>query len=450
MKKIFLILAVIYSSVLLGQTIVTTYPLNIRNPRESDQILNFENTLTHEVIAFVSSGENFTILKYNSALFLKDQFTGTIEYKNRSVMGYSFSEDGNPTLYWYSEISKDIIIVKYYFETKTSKALKFEFAVSSESIVTSFQKDNAFNLLTQHKSAPALILYVFKNGIVQEKILDFTPFKFQDRKTQPKSFNQILRDYPIEKMEPGEYNPLSKVVSKTKLYLLSNRLILTFDHSLKKTQLFDINLSNLEIKEQNFLQPDNKKVSKSSNSYYHENRLFQVNTNADELLMDVKNLESGTVLKSITVAKNDTIRFKNSPLLVQRDNFKPVELKNTAKFLQQLSSSDIGVSVFKNQKNLFITIGGQQEIDLGFDGFTPIVETKNIFFETIWDKSLEFTTEEQQPLALDKIYIFLDSHKEVSLENIMKFKDYFILGYFDTKTKQYTMRKFTDGYEQIF
>jgi hypothetical protein len=207
-------------------------------------------------------------------------------------MGYSFSEDGNPTVYWYSEISKDIIIVKYYFETKTSKALKFEYAVSSELIVTSFQKDNTFNLLTQHKSAPALILYVFKNGIVEEKILDFTPFKFQDIKTQPKSFNQILKDYPIEKMEPGEYNPLSKVVGKTKLYLLSNRLILTLDHSLKKTQLFDINLSNLQIKEQNFLQPVSKKVSKSSNSYYHENKLFQVNTNADELLLDVKKLYS--------------------------------------------------------------------------------------------------------------------------------------------------------------
>ncbi|PWB28431.1 hypothetical protein [Flavobacterium sp. HTF] len=447
MRKLFLFLTVIYHTLLLGQTVVTTYPLDIKNPKESDQILNFENAVTHEVVTFIASQENFTILKYNSALFLTDQFTGPVEFKNRSLMGYSFSEDGNPTLYWYSEISKDIIIVKYYFESKASKALKFQFEVSSELIVTSFQKDNTFNLLTQHKSAPALILYVFKNGIVEEKILDFTPFKFQDRKTQPRSLNQILRDYPIEKMEPGQYNPLSKVVSKTKLYLLSNRLILTFDHSLKKTQLFDINLNNLEIKEQNFLQPDHKKVSRSSNSYYHENKLFQINVNSDELLLDVKQLDSQTVMKSIAVSKNDTIRFKNSPLLIQRDNFKPTELKNTAKFLQQLSSSDLGVSVFKNKKNLFITLGGQQLIDQGFDGFQPIVMSKSIFFETIWTKALEFTTEEQQPLALDKIYLFMDSHTEVALENIMKFKDYFILGYFDTKTKQYTMRKFTDGYD---
>ncbi|RZJ54479.1 MAG: hypothetical protein EOO44_04920, partial [Flavobacterium sp.] len=422
MRKIFLFLAVIYNSILLGQTVLTTYPLDLKRPQESDQILNFENTATHEVIVFVASQENFTILKYNSALFLTDQFNGPVEYKNRSLMGYSFSEDGNPTVYWYSQISKDIIIVKYYFETKTSKALKFEYAVDSELMVTSFQKDNTFNLLMQHKSAPALILYVFKNGMVEEKILDFTPFKFQDRKTQPKSFNQILRDYPIEKMEPGEYNPLSKVVSKTKLYLLSNRLILTLDHNLKKTQLFDIKLDSIAIKEKTFLQPENKKASKSSNSYYFENKLFQINTNSEDFLMDVKELDSEKVIKSITVAKNDTIRFKNSPFLIQRDNLKPSELKNTAKFLQQLSSSDIGISVFKNKKNLFITVGGLQLIDQGFDGFYPMIGTKNIFFETIWNKQLEFTKEEQQPLASDKIYFYMDNHKEVSLESIMKYK----------------------------
>jgi hypothetical protein len=227
---------------------------------------------------------------------------------------------------------------------------------------------------------------------------------------------------------------------------LSNRLILTLDHNLKKTQLFDIKLDSIAIKEKTFLQPENKKASKSSNSYYFENKLFQINTNAEDFLMDVKDLDSEKVIKSITVAKNDTIRFKNSPFLIQRDNSKPSELKNTAKFLQQLSSSDIGISVFKNKKNLFITVGGLQLIDQGFDGFYPMIETKNIFFETIWNKQLEFTKEEQQPLASDKIYLYMDNHKEVSLESIMKYKDYFILGYFDTKTKQYTMLKFTDGY----
>ena len=37
-------------------------------------------------------------------------------------------------------------------------------------------------------------------------------------------------------------------------------------------------------------------------------------------------------------------------------------------------------------------------------------------------------------------------NKNVSLQNILKLKDYYLLSYYDTVSKQYTMRKFTDGY----
>lgn len=449
MRKVFLFLAVLYNSILLSQTVLTTYPLDLKRIRENDQILNFENNSTHEVFVFVLSQGNFTILKYNSALFLTDQFTGPATYFNdRSLMGYSFSEDGNPTLYWFSEAAKNIIIVKYYFENKTSKALKFEYPNTRQAIVTSYQKDNSFNFLTQDKTGPKLILYVFKNGIVEEKVLDFSPFTFIDRKTKPKTFNEILAENPIEKMEPGEYNPLSATISKTKMYILSDRIILTLDQTLQNTKLFDINLSNLEIKEKDFLQPTPKKAARSSNSYYHENKLYQINANEDELLFDIKDLDSQQVLKSIAVSKNDTILFKNSPLMIQRDNYSPKELKNTAKFLQHLSDLDMGISVFKNKKNLFITIGGiSRTTNQSFEGFYyPDIQTKTVFFESIWDKKLGFTNEKQQPLAIDKIYLFMDKHKEIALESIMKFKDYSILGYFDTTAKQYKLLKFTDGY----
>ncbi|TEB41616.1 hypothetical protein D0809_24600, partial [Flavobacterium circumlabens] len=215
---------------------------------------------------------------------------------------------------------------------------------------------------------------------MEEKILDFSPFTFMNKKTQPQTFNQILAENPIEKMEPGEYNPLSMTISKTKMYLLSDRILLTLDQNLQRTQLFDINLNNLEIKEKNFVQPVAKKAPRTANSYYHENKLYQINANEEELSFDIKDLDSQQVLKSIAVAKNDTILFKNSPLLIQRDNYSPKELKNTAKFLQHLSGLDMGISVFKNKKNLFITIGGiSKTTNQSFEGFYyPDIETKTV------------------------------------------------------------------------
>ncbi|QLC66975.1 hypothetical protein LPB248_11910 [Flavobacterium sp. LPB0248] len=463
MKRFFLFLFLISSTVMLSQTVLTSYSIDLKNKLGQSQIMTGENTVTHDVFTFAASADSLSILKYNSALFLRDKFVTSRQYtENRSLMGYSFSEDGNPTLYWFSQEEKSIILIKYYLENKTLRALKFQIPLEDNYILANYQKDNNFYLLLQSKTKQALTAFVFKNGMAEERFLDFSSFKFIDRKTQPKTFNQILNENPIEKMDAGEYNPLYKVSAKSKLYTLPNRLILTLDQSFRKTQLFDINLDNQEIKEKIFVKPVGAKNPKTSNSFYHENKLYQINANADELLFDIKDYESGQSIKSFTVSKQDTIRFSNSPLLMQIEDRAPKQLKNTAKFLKVLSSLDAGISVYKNQKNLFITLGGSGS-DLksfsvnGFNFNDPFgdfpsnglynVETNySAFFECIWTKKLELTKETHEPFAADQVYYFLDSHKEAALFSTLKLNNYTILSYYDVVAKQIVLRKFTDGF----
>ncbi len=66
------------------------------------------------MFVFATDKKNITILKYNSALFLTDQYSLQVNQNCKSLIGYSFSEDGNPTLYWSSEGFNTILIVKYY------------------------------------------------------------------------------------------------------------------------------------------------------------------------------------------------------------------------------------------------------------------------------------------------------------------------------------------------
>ena len=464
MKQIFLFLVLMYSTVSLSQTVLTSYPIDLKTQKEDCETLNAENVVTHEVFAFIASRDSLTILKYNNALFLNDKFTTTRQYtENRSLMGYSFSEDGNPTLYWFSPADNSIIVIKYYFETKTTRALKFGLPVDEQSILAQYQKDNNFYLVLKYKEKPALTVYLFKNGMADEKFLDFSPFIFRDRKTQQKTFNQILNENPIEKMEPGEYNPLYKATAKSKLYILPNRLILTLDQGLRKTQLFDINLENSEVTEKTFLQPLGQKNARTSNSFYHENKLYQINVNANELLFDIKDYNTGESIKSFTVLRKDTIRFNNSPLLMQIEDRKPKTIKNTSNFIKELASTNAGLSVYKNQKNLFITLGGTGSSsktvsmngfnmfddyfrDFPSSGYYNIDSDYSDFFESIWTKKLELTTETHEPLASDKIFYFIDTHREIFIPNILKLKNYSILGYYDTIAKQYTLRKFTDGF----
>ena len=82
---------------LLSQTVLATFPLELKKSKEYKQIVNAENTTTHDVFVFASDKETLTILKYNSALFLTNQFSlprPDITYK--LLAGYSFNDEGNP------------------------------------------------------------------------------------------------------------------------------------------------------------------------------------------------------------------------------------------------------------------------------------------------------------------------------------------------------------------
>ena len=461
MKKLLLFLLILSRSVLLSQTVLNSFPLNLNNPLEDGQILNIEDVKTHDIYVFAADTKNINILKYNKSLFLTNQFTDSIKNPlNRPLSGYSISEDGNPLLYWNFPNARNLKIVKYFLDSKTSRTLNFDFPENNEYIIGTFQKNNIFYVLGKEKDQKHLLLYEFQNGKCEIKMFDFSDYNFQTEKGQKFTFNGLIRNFPIQKIESGDFNSLDKTSGINKMYVLDDHIILTFDYNTQKTQVFDLNWQTLEVKEKIFTQPNSKKPAKSSNSFYSDGRLFQIKANSEEFLYDIKDFESGQTLKSVSVSKNDTIRFKNSPLFLQTNNQKPQELKTTAKFLKHLSDLSVGVSVFQNKKNNYVTFGGFVEYIVtryyglddvadfnGTGAQSSYIQNKMVFFDSTLDSNLEFVNNKQsEPLAIDNIYYYLSINKNVSLQNILKLKDYYILSYYDADQKQFIIRKFTDGF----
>ena len=79
----------------------------------------------------------------------------------------------NPTLYWSSLDFNEILVVEYYLENKTYKALKFRFPSSNHYVIPVFQKNNLFYILMKNISEEALTIYAFKNGSLKKKHLIF-------------------------------------------------------------------------------------------------------------------------------------------------------------------------------------------------------------------------------------------------------------------------------------
>jgi hypothetical protein len=464
MKKLLLLLCVFYNTILLSQTVLNSFSLNLNRPSENGQILNIEDVKTNDIYVFAADDKFINILKYNKSLFLKYQFTDSIKLaENRSLIGHSISDDGNPLLYWATNNLRNIRIIKYFPETKTSRALNFDLPATTEYIITTFQKNNIFYMLCKETNKQHLLLYEFNNGKVEVKMFDLSAIQFQNEKGQNLAFSTILRYYPIEKMDPDNFTPLDKTINKTKMYVLDDHILLAFDYTLNKTQILDLNLITTDVTEKNFNQPITKNSSKSSNSFFYENKVLQIKSGKEELLFDIKDYDSGKAVKSISVSKKDSITFNNSPFFLQINGKKPQEIKTTEKFLKQLAAINVGISAFKSKNNTLLTFGGFAEYQVsGFDhiqsnslanffdndfGGYSEYSNKMAYFDAILNPDLEFVNQKHtEPLAIDNIYYYLSTNKNITLQNTLKLKDYYILSYYDTASRQFIMRKFTDGF----
>ena len=161
--------------------------------------------------------------------------------------------------------------------------------------------------------------------------------------------------------------------------------------------------------------------------------------------------------------QEETISFKNSPLYNQNGNYQPQEIKNTQKFLNRLKNKSIGLTVYKTQNDLLFTIGGINDklnIDFGsvatigglivgleipqdfYSNETP----QNVFFECRFDSEFKSKQSSFEPLAEDFISGFLHENNTIRIVNRIKYNDYYILSYYDSKAKQVVLRKFEDGF----
>lgn len=456
MKKLLLFSVLFSNMVLFGQTVLNSLPLNLNNLAKT-QILNVEDEKTNDIYAIAWDNTAINILKYNKSVFLTSKFTDSIgKEANRSLMGCTISAEKQPTLYWISPNNKNILISTYDLDNKTSKFLNFDFPKNHEYIINYFQQNNAFYILGKEKDFEHLLLYKFEDQKCEIRMLDFSSFTFTYKGNIKTSFNALIKYYPIQKMESGTLNPLDLASKTSKFYVVDDRLILTFDNGVTKTQAFEINLNTGSLNEKTFSKPDSENSFETSNSFYNNKKLFQMLANEDELVLEIKDFDSGNTIKNYSFSKNDTIPFKNSPFFVQINDRKPQQLKNTAKFLKNLNGLTAGISIVKNKKNSFITFTGFGEArayyyysenpnDFGMRDYYTL--SKMVYFDAMLNQNLDFISDKQsEPLAMDNLFYFLNTHKNIKLYDALDLKTYRILSYYDETSKQLIMRKFTDGF----
>ncbi|KGO84644.1 hypothetical protein Q765_20515 [Flavobacterium rivuli WB 3.3-2 = DSM 21788] len=450
-----------------SQVVLSAHNIDLKKSRDYHEILTAPEAKNHGVVVFASDKNTVTALQYTRVLYYKDSIAterpDADEYD--FMAGYSYNENGQPSAYWASSDYKKIQELHFDFETKTVTDYNFALPFTNEQILSTFSENNYFYIITLPKLGSKLKLYAFYEGRYLLRLLDFSAFTFKDADNHPTTLSKLLGDYSVQKVE-NAYTPLPPAAAKVKLYVSEKAIQFTFDQNPAYTQIFTVNTSNYSVTEKVIPQLIIKEGK--SNSFLHNQKLYQVTLNDEELNLSATNILNGEVIKTYEAGKEDTITFKNSPLLEQTGDRRGNEFKNTKKFLRKAAMGDAAVSVYQTPNDIMVVTGSIRNImpagDLilgammsgatiasgvgsgDMSGMFP-GNNQNVYFESLFDDSFNHKPLPQQRLAADYIGQYIAGHeKAVSMQTVFKYDYYYVLGFYDAKAKKYVMVKFQDDF----
>jgi len=451
---------------LFAQTLLSTQSLELKKPRDSQEILAAPEANNRGLTVFAADKNTVTALHYTRALFYKDSLVAPRPDSDYEFMaGYSYTPDGSPQVYWASADYTKIQAVRYNFDDKTTADYFFEIPFKDEHLLTTFSNNNAFYMVTRIEKEDKLKFYEFTNDKYEAHTVDFSGYKFTDEDNVPTNFRRLLQDYPLQKIDSTAFNTMPNAVAKIKMYTAGSNILLTLDHNTGYTQLFTISTDTYAVTEKQVKQVVINDAL--TNSFYHSQRLYQLVLNEEQVSLSATDVATGEVIQQYKAGANDTITFKNSPLREQSGNKRPNEFKNTKRFLRRAASGDAAIAVYQTPNDLMVISGvlrntvSAENVMLGIavggmmvaggyagdmSGLFDSENTESVYFESLFDQDFKHKPLPQQRLAADYLAQFINTHENMSLQTVFRFNYYFVLGYYDAKEKHFVLRKFEDDF----
>ncbi|WP_269233927.1 hypothetical protein [Flavobacterium flavigenum] len=476
MKKTFLLFLILTTINVFAQEVVNSTILELKKNRDVFQTVNHEkNTVT----LFISDKEKVKAINLNDKMQIVDSISAerpnTKTYTN--MIGYNSSNNGT-RLYWSSNNHENILEQLYDFNNRKTTHKEYKLILKNEKVLQKFSENENFYILTVLKNSNIFKLYVFNNeGNFTEKMIPAERFHFLESDYKKSDLSGVFSenlppfDPPFSLQNITAENPtsLTDAAKKRKCYFNNKQIIITNDSNIDFTQVILIDLKDFTATEKMVKKPylNGERAFLNSNSFYFDNKLYQIKTSSDTFHFTIKDLDDN-IIKEYLANSTNPIEFKNSEIYQEGGSFggKRV-LENSSQFIRKTNNLSSALSCYHIGQNTLITFGGvsalQQSTGQIFAGqfglvggvigalaFNPAMESFNSYtnrkvvkIEGLFDTDGNHIKGELQPLAFDKIRTFFDKNNDVSSQTLFKMDAYY-LGYYDNKTKEYIFRKFAD------
>lgn len=245
------------------------------------------------------------------------------------------------------------------------------------------------------------IIYHFKDPVMWESIT--------------KSASLFGRDVDVAKIDEAGLPDIQSVSARNKVYLIHDTLFLTMNRNLANTIVYAFDLYNKTV---SYRLIENESVKMKydpyqkkniiegdyvDNSYLLNGKLYFISATDESLHVSISDFYSGARLKYFEVKRDDTIDFKNTPVLQEGkalyfNNTK--ELTKTKQLLRKMLSASAAIAALNDSMGTAITLGSnKEEKQMGLPGYGFSSGPANImiggsgmgdFSKSTWTKAVRF------------------------------------------------------------
>lgn len=357
-----------------AQEVVSTYEIKekVRNRVQSIQYQS-NDSLFHTLLI---DKKSLIKLDYDQDL----QVTGEhlIEIPKRReyshTVGQVVTENDLVQIYYANDRNNKFAILEINPQSNTAELREVDLKLKRQTFLHGFTNRSRFYVLSLDLDNN-LLLYEFNGTQFTSSSFNVANLEYKnDSRSYTYSIATALKsglegsigDSQLAILEENLPNSIELVASEAKFIKRGERIYISIDLDDKRTDVLEISLIDKTIHiesynypQENFDFTDNVK----SNSYLHENKLYQLIVSKEAMNLSVTDLATKKEIKRLEVQRDDDlIPFANTPIIQlggAYDNYR--ELSSSKKFLRKMVNSFPGISVHRIGNQLEITIGGSKE-----------------------------------------------------------------------------------------
>ncbi len=450
-----------------------------------DKTVPILNSQSNDLSILLIDGKRVYGYLLNEKLKVKDSLN--LENKARKykeIVGKSVFSNNNYTIFLTNKFRDKFATVSFSYESKDSEFNELKLNLANQKFLQTVQYNNSLFIITIEKNTSKLYLYKYDNNLLPDiRIIDFSNESFIDAKEREVSLYQLFIDgisqfslkeeINLVKIQQDNPNSLEVTSEFSKMYIKNNNVIFSFDENKSFTQILNIDLKTYDNHFKKIEKPLKKTPGnkKRNNTFIFEDNIYTISATKNIVALHAKNYSTDKEFKNHWALVTDSIYFKNSPIIQTGgayDNYRELKGPNgTKKFLRKINSGNLGISIYKTEAKYIVTYGGVKEIKSGaammpFPGipiasfgsigifvnptafaFSGYSSSRAVSIKALFDKNFNHLTGNIPKNAFDKIKEYQKEHNtEPKGNTVFKFKDKYILGYYNSWTRKYKLLRF--------